>query len=165
MGAGDTLKLVGLDVDSMVRKGVIETINQKRRLAEIFILEHFDKKEEVKDLSGENPSSHYDGICPRGEPYDVKSSAILAHNRFIFWMFNFDNSHKDEIEWYYLLAFNEDYSELLHVWRIPAWDFMGSIEKGHIKIGINNVESMKQYEIIEKLRPIFNNWLGKIQKR
>lgn len=159
------LKLVGLDVDSIVRKGVIETVNQKRRLTEIFILEHFDKKEDVKDLSGENPLSHYDGICPRGETYDVKSSAIITSNRFTRWVFNLDNSHKDEIEWYYLLAFNEDYSELLHVWRIPAWDIVKSIEKGHIQIGINRVESMKQYEIIEKLKPIFNNWLDKIQNR
>ena len=160
----NALKLVCLDVDSMIRKGVIETIDQKRRLAEILILEHFDKKEEAKDLSGENPLSHYDGICPRGKPYDVKSSALLSHERFLFWRFNLDNYSKDEIEWYYLLAFDEDYSELLYVWRIPAWDFMEYIEKGHISIGINRVENMKQYEITEKIKPIFNNWLDKIQK-
>lgn len=85
------LKLVGLDVDSMVRKGVIETEDQKARLAEILVRDSFSK--ESIDLSGENKLSPYDGICPNGKVYDVKSSKVQS-----------------------LLAFNEDWTELLHAW-------------------------------------------------
>jgi hypothetical protein len=37
------LKLIGLDVDSTVRKGIVETYYQKARLSEIYVLEHFTK--------------------------------------------------------------------------------------------------------------------------
>lgn len=46
------LKLIGLDVDSIVRKGIVETYYQKARLSEIYVLGHFAKKD-AKDLSGE----------------------------------------------------------------------------------------------------------------
>lgn len=160
------LKLVGLDTDSMVRKGVVKTENQKARLAEIFVREHFDDVEKVVDLSGTNCDSPFDGICPKGKIYDVKSSK-LGNDRDR-WIFNILNIHKDEIEWYYLLAFNGDYSELLHVWRISAWEFMEDIENGYLHIGIgnnyiNNIENMKQYDITEKFMLLFKNWLDKIQ--
>lgn len=54
------------------------------------------------------------------------------------------------IEWYYLGAFNEDYSKLLHVWRIPAKDFGEEIQKGFLYINVNNTEKMKEYEITDK---------------
>jgi len=159
----NSLRLVGLDTDSMVRKGIIENYNQKARLAEVLVIKHFTGK--VMDLSGKNRSSPYDGICPKGEPYDVKSSRLLEN----YWYFNIRNVNKDEIEWYYLLAFNEDHSELLYAWRVPAWEFMNVIEKEGILIGANsdynyNLENMKEYIITDKLAPIFKDWLDKIQK-
>lgn len=156
----EALRLVGLDTDSMVVNGIVQTENQKGRLAEIFVREHFDDIENVVDLSGKNCNSPYDGICPTGKIYDVKSSK-LGNDRDC-WNFHILNVSKEEIEWYYLLAFNEDYSELLRAWRIPAWDFMESIGKCRILIGINNnyrynIENMKQYEITDRLLPVFKN--------
>jgi hypothetical protein len=157
-------KLVGLDIDSIVGNGIIETKDQKRRLSEILIREHFDDVEKGIDLSGENCNSPYDGICPNGQTYDVKSSAFyMGHYDFKIY-----NSYKDDIEWYYLLGFNKDYSGLKYVWRIPSWEFMESIENGHLKIYVindkrYNIENMKQYEITEKVMLIFKNWLDKIQ--
>lgn len=153
------LKLVGLDTSSMVRKGIIETNNQKARLAEIFVLDHFAEK--VTDLSGENWKSFADGICPNNQIYDVKSSALLeSSGRDYHWYFTLTNLRsneirRDEIEWFYLLGFDEDYSDLRHSWRIPG-DFT---DGNFMRIGINsnfiyNVENMKEYEITEKFKGI-----------
>ena len=144
------LKLVCLDTDSMIMKGIIKTDDQKARLAEILVREHFSGR--VIDLSGDNRNSPCDGICPKGEPYDVKSSKLYHNNR---WDFGLDNSSKNKIEWYYLLAFNEDYSKLEYAWRIPAWEFMEYIEKGRLTVYKSQIEDMKQYEIIDRLMPIF----------
>jgi len=134
----------------MVRKGIIETNDQKARLAEIFVLDHFT--ENVTDLSGENRKSFADGICPGNQIYDVKSSALYID----YWQFNLSNSRRDDIEWFYLLGFNEDYSELQYAWRIPLLNFK---DKYSIKIGISNdyaynIENMKEYEITEKFKNI-----------
>lgn len=158
------LKLVGLDTDSMVIKGFINTDNQKARLAEILVKEHFVEKDKVIDLSGVNYISPYDGICPKNQTYDVKSSKMLKD----YWVFSLANVNKDEIEWYYLLAFNEDYTKLMYAWRIDAWEFIKCIENGNICIGIginyeNNIENIKKYEISGKIKPIFENWLNNIK--
>jgi len=162
----NVLKLVALDTASMVRKGVVETENQKARLAEIFVREHFDDIEKVVDLSGKNRKSPYDGICPKGKIHDVKSSKL--RNDRDRWVFAINNVRKDEIEWYYLLGFNKDWTNLIHVWRIPTWEFMEDIDKGYLLIGIknnyiNNIENMIQYEITEKFMLLFKNWVDKIQ--
>lgn len=136
-------------------------------MAEILVKEHFAKKDKVTDISGENRGKHpYDGTCPNDEPYDVKSSKLYEYG---YWSFSLDNIDRDEIEWYYLLGFNKDYSELQHVWRIPAWDFIKDIEKGYMHIGINdnrkdNIENMKQYEITEKVMQIFKDWKDTIKE-
>lgn len=153
------LKLVGLDIDSTIRKGVVVTKQQKARLAEIFVKEHFAKKDKVVDLSGKNCNSPYDGICPNDMQYDVKSSKLYKYG---YWKFNIHNIYKEEINWYYLLAFNENYSEMIHAWRLPAIYFIEDIEKGWIYIGKYNIESMKQYEITERFVPLFENWLNQI---
>lgn len=155
----NALKLVGLDIDSTVRKGIVETNNQKARLAEIFVLGHFTEK--ATDLSGENWKSFADGICPKNQIYDVKSSAFYKDH----WQFNLSNSHRDDIEWFYLLGFNKDYSELQYVWRIPFFDFK---DKDSIRIGFSNdytynIENMKGYEITEKFNDIDFNFLNEIQ--
>lgn len=140
------LKLVGLDVDTMVRKGIIETSIQKGRWFEILVKEHFEN--ESKDLSGENSHSSCDGICPTGQKYDAKSSRLHKDG---YWYFKINN---EETEWYYLGAFNEDYTKLLHVWLIP-WNFT----ENFMRIGISNnykytIENMKEYEITDKFLKI-----------
>ena len=126
-----------------MKRGYIETSFQKGRLGEIFVLDHFN--EIGSDLSGENMNSPCDGICPKGYNYDVKTSH-LSENR-LHWRFHLDNFNIDEIEWFYLLAFNEDYTKLLFAWRIPALDLMKDIEKGLIDIYFNNIKNFKEYEI------------------
>lgn len=119
-------------------------------VAEILVLDHFRQKDKVIDLAGENCLSPYDGICPNGQRYDVKNFVL-------------DNSEKDKIDWFYLLAFNEDYSEILHVWRIPTWDFMMYLEKGRFWVCMDLIDKMKRYEITERFIPVFENWLNNIK--
>lgn len=92
----NVLKLVGLDVDSIVDKGVLETNQQKARLAEIKVINHF--KQRPIDLTGENCNSSCDGICPNGKTYDVKSSKIYTGG---YYRFTTRNKYKEEIELYY----------------------------------------------------------------
>lgn len=158
----NALKLVGLDTDSMIRKGIIGTDNQKARLAELLVLEHFSEK--AQDLSGNDWKSPYDGKCPNGMNYDVKSSGLHKDK---YYQFNLDNACKDEIELYYLLGFNKDYSKLEHAWRISTLDFM---DECYILIGIignysYNTENMKEYEITEMLRYIDFNYLDSKQEK
>jgi hypothetical protein len=143
------LILVGLDVDSMIEKGIIETTQQKGRLAEIKVVNHF--KQHPIDLAGDNQNSPWDGICPNNQIYEVKSSKLYIGG---FYNFRIYNRYKEEIEIYYLLGFNEDYTKLNHGWRIP-----GEIVETDcfiIKLGMYsrgyNIKNMKQYEITDKFR-------------
>lgn len=142
-------KLVGLDTETMVKKGVLDTSDQKVRLAEKIILEHFEKN--PVDLSGENCRSHCDGICPNGKTYDVKSSILV---RGIYWQFDTDNKYKEYIEIYYFLAFNKDYTKLEYAWRIPG----EIVESDNFYVGMHggkfNIGNMIEYEITDKLDKI-----------
>lgn len=144
------LKLVELDVDSMVKKGIIETDNQKARLAEIKVKNHF--KIHPVDLAGENCKSPWDGICPNGMNYDVKSSKLYFKGNYKFAT---RNKYKEEIEIYYLLGFNEDYTKLNYGWRIPGeivdkdWFNVGSSSKSKF-----DIDDMEKYNITDKLTNI-----------
>jgi hypothetical protein len=146
----NALKLVELDVESMVRKGIVETDQQKARFSEIIIRDNFVNPS--IDLAGKNQCSPCDGICPNGKTYDVKSSGLHCDTQYIF---RTNNKHKEEIEIYYLLGFNENYTELMYAWRIP-----GEIaEKDNFIVGLKsrakfNVRNMKQYDITEELREV-----------
>jgi len=147
----NALKLVELDVESMVKKGVIENEYQKGRLGEIIVRDHF--KQHPVDLAGENCLSPCDGICPNGKTYDVKSSKFYTDRTR--WDFQIRNKYKEEIEIYYLLGFNEDYTKLDYGWRIP-----GEMAEGyHFYVGLNpdykfNIENMKEYDITHKINGI-----------
>lgn len=150
-------KLIGQDLDSMIRRGIIGTNNQKARLAEIFVLEHFVDEGAI-DLSGENRDSSIDGICPNKLMYDVKSSKLHKDK---YWSFLIDKGK--DIDFYYLLAFNEDWTELLQVWRIP-WNFVD--ESKFYYIGLNsdyeyNLENMGKYEVTVKFMDVFENWIDR----
>lgn len=143
------LKLVGLDVGSMVRKGVVETTQQKGRLFELYVLEHFIER--PIDLSGDNCNSPLDGKCPEGQTYDAKSTALVYGH----WQFRLASLYRKDIEWFYLGAFSKDYKKLLHVWRIPG----NFIDGDYIKIGIcsnyrYNIENMEEFEITDKFKDI-----------
>jgi hypothetical protein len=152
----NALKLVGLDVDSMVKKGVLETKQQIGRFGEILIRDHFDNPS--IDLAGKNCNSPCDGICPNDKNYDVKSSGLRDDVRYIFGI---NNKHKDEIEIYYLLGFNKDYTKLDYGWRIPG----EIVEKDLFYVGLNErsrtkftVYNMEEYDITEKLREILDKY-------
>ncbi len=142
----NALKLVGLDVDTFVKKGILDTIDQKARKAEIMVMNHF--KNNPVDLSGYNKTSPCDGICPNGKTYDVKSSSLLEHKGWLYWLFNIKNRYKEIIEIYYFLAFNIDYTKLKYAWRVPR-----EMVKKDYYISISRAESsdMKEYEITNKL--------------
>jgi hypothetical protein len=150
----NALKLVELDTESMIKKGIIATNNQKGRFAEILVRDHF-KKNPV-DLAA-NHSSPCDGICPNGKVYDVKSSALHSN----YYQFGVRRHGKevidDKIEIYYLLGFNVDYSELMYAWRIYSIDIT---HRDSIYVGLNDsraeftVENMKEYDITENIREI-----------
>ena len=150
----NALKGAGLDTDSMVRKGIVKTNNQKARLAELKVLHHFKNK--PIDLAGENCKSPCDGICPNGKTYDVKGSRSYKGDHYSF---RTKNKHKDEIEIYYLLGYNEDYTILEHAWRVPGEmvdSYYFYIAKIGNKGGIENIESMKEYEITDKIIEVIN---------
>lgn len=152
----NALKLVGLDTDMLVKNGILENETQKGRFAEIIVRDHF-KKNPV-DLSGNDFKSYCDGMCPNGQIYDVKSSKlhIGERNRWSFGTQNKDKGDDIEaIQWYYFVACNEDYTKILHIWRVP-----GEIVEGDIfYVGIDrgykfNLENMKEYDITEKMTDI-----------
>jgi len=146
----NALRLVKLDVDSMVRKGTVKTTHQKGRLFELHVLTHFNEK--IKDLSGENCNSPIDGVCPTGQLYDAKSVGLIRKQ---FWAFNLESFYRSIIEWFYLGAFDKNYNTLLHVWRIPG----NFVDVDNIKIWIGknrkyNEENMKDFEITYKFKGI-----------
>ncbi len=151
----NTLKLVGMDLDTIVKQGNLKTIDQKARYAEIKVINHF--KQHSIDLSGKNKKSPCDGICPNGLSYDVKSSKF--YKEYKRWTFNMGNKNKDKIEIIYLLAFNEDYTKLEYAWRITGWM---AIEKGTFQVGLSSsyefhIENMKEYNITDKLRDMLES--------
>lgn len=153
----NALKLVGLDIESIVKKGILVSKQQKGRFAEIIVKDHF-KKYPI-DMAGENCMNPYDGICPAGNIYDVKSSGLHIKNGGIYWIFGTNNKHKDDIEIYYFLAFNEDYSELMRIWRVPG----EIIEKNYFEVGLRhsyefNIENMKEYDITNKIKEVLNRY-------
>ncbi len=151
-GLQKALKLVGLDIDTLYKKGLLkpETNQQKGRLFELIILYHFE--ENPIDLSGEKIGSSCDGICPNGKIYEVKSSKLYDKEN---WKYNTRNKEKENIEIFYFGAFNEDYSKLLYVWRVP-----GELVEGDVfRIGMShhgkfNIENMKEFDITDKILEI-----------
>ena len=150
----DALKMVGLDVEAMVKRGIIKTPDQKARISEIIIRDHF--KTNTVDLAGENCNSPCNGICPNGKTYDVKSSKLRKeHKRYEF---NIHNKYKEEIEIYYFLVFNdEDYTKLRYAWRVPG----EIVEKNYFQVGLNSwsrgytIDNMKEYDITDKFESLF----------
>ncbi len=140
------LKLAGLDVDSMIKKGVM-LYNEyyKSRWFEIQVKNLFP--DGSIDLSGENQNSFCDGICPKGHIYDVKSSKLYDDKCYIF---STKNKFREEIEYYYLGGFSSDWSRLEYSWRVPG----EIVERDHFIVNLMsgrfNIGNMEEYEITEK---------------
>lgn len=142
----NALKIVGLDDESLVKKGILDTNNQKGRFGEIIIRDHF--KNHPIDLAGENHNNPCDGICPNGKTYDVKSTKL----RKTYYQFGINNKYREEIEIYYFLAFNEDWTKLDYGWRVPG----DIVEDSSFLVGISprskfTIDDMEEYDITENL--------------
>lgn len=151
------LKSVEFDVDTTTKHGIVVNNTQKSRLAEIIVRDHF--KQHPIDLAGANCGSPCDGICPNGKFYDVKSSKLYEGE---YYHFGTDNKCKEDIEIYYLLGFNEDWTKLDYGWRI----YGEMAESSDLYIGMNNrsrakfnIENMRNYDITDKLKDIFGKKL------
>lgn len=87
-GLQKALKLLELDIDTLYKKGLLKpgANQQKGRLFELIVLDHFEKN--PIDLSGNDNSSSCDGICPNGKIYEVKSSKLYNKE---YWKYNIRN--------------------------------------------------------------------------
>lgn len=139
------LILAGLDVDLDGKQGD----KYRSREAEVKVINHF--KECPIDLSGENAGSPFDGICPNGLIYDVKSSRLHRY-RGDFYQFGTHNKYKEHIQIYYLLALNDDGS-IKYVWRIPGEIAeTNSLRVGFSSDGKFNIKNMEKYNITDKFK-------------
>lgn len=152
----NALKLTGLDAESTIKRGIIVTNDQRARLAEIAVRDSFNNPS--IDLAGENSRSPCDGICPNGKTYEVKSSGL---SKDLCWHYNVHNKYKEEIEYYYILAFNEDWTNIMYAWRIPG----EMIGKDRFRIWLDSrsrgeftVENMKEFDITEKIREVLKRY-------
>ncbi len=86
---------------------------------------------------------------------------MLTIGKWSGWVFGTTNRDKDDdrdaIQWYYFAAFNEDYTQLSYVWRVPG----EMIEKSSFHIGMYggklNIENMKEHDITIKFKKIVEN--------
>lgn len=157
-GWNDALKLLGLDIDTTTKQNILQSTNHKGRLFEIRVIDAFTNK--PIDLSGDNHGSPCDGICPNGKIYDAKSARLYEDK---YWPFIIKNKYKEEIELFYLGAFNKYYTELLYVWRIPG----EIVEDNYFYVGIRNnykfnIENMAKYDITDKFKNLPNIVVAKI---
>ena len=143
----NALKLAGFDADTLVKKGILNCTYHKGRLFEIIVNKSF--KNDSSDLSGKNCNSPFDGICPKGYNYDAKSSKLVQGEtqNSKGWFFHFRNKHINEIQYFILGGFNEDYTKLLHVWMIPL-SFVNGREA--VYVGQSLINRFKKYEITDR---------------
>lgn len=145
-------ELISLDIDSVIKKGIIETTNQKGRSFELKVLKYLG--ENTLDLAKDSYNSPCDGIF-EDHTYDAKSSKL--HNGK-YWLLRFENMQKDFIQTYYLGLYDKNFEKLLYVLKIHACDFVKVIEKGYVYIGIVdsyyefNIDNMWQYNITEEFK-------------
>jgi len=149
----NALKLVGMDLDTRVMQGYLDTNQEKGRHAEINVINHF--MQHPIDLAGENCTSPCDGICPNGKTYEVKSSKLYIGGYYTYCA---NNKHKDSIKIYYFLAYNDD-GILRYMWRVPG----EIVENDYFYVSINDtrsrakftVENLKEYNIIDKYKATY----------
>lgn len=150
----NALKMAGLDRDILIKKGIINNTNDKGRLFELCVKEHFEK--ESTDLAGEKHTNPYDGICPTGQKYDAKSCAIRKE---IYYFFRLKKLVRNC--WYYLGGYSKNYEELSYVWRIYGSNIEDMLqEKDGIYIGISNsskhnIINMKKFDITNRFKEVY----------
>lgn len=170
-GWQNSLKVLGFDIGSLVRRGIIKTNQQKGKFGIMLVVDYYKDITGMKDLTEEDYHSHHDVISSEGTG-DVKTSKFYVDENY--WIFGIDNIDVDEIEWFYLLAFNEDFTEFKYAWKIPNNEYFEEdvykeqiIVNGkyHSKDVKYDIENMKEYEITDMIRPIFEKWLENIKRQ
>lgn len=123
------------------------------RLGEVQTLSEF-KTGGAVDLSGDNRRSICDGICPKGELYDVKSSSLVQSYRggAWGWYFGITEEQLQQADYLFLRAYEDkDFAKPpKYKWRVPIE--LAECRKGIFiykdeNRGIYNVKNMKEYEI------------------
>ena len=135
-----------------------DTTVSRGRQGEMQTISEF-KTECVVDLSGENRNSTCDGICPKGDMFDTKSASPTKKHGYWGWIFFATISQLKEADYLFLRAYaDRDFTKRpLYVWRVPI-EFMNGRttifiykdKKYSRKIGMLNVENMKEYEILDE---------------
>lgn len=103
-----------------------------------------------------NRQSKFDGLCPKGKMYDVKSSKLhfLHSNSNYFWKFNSTEEQLNKSDYFFLGAYDAQHEKLMFMWRVDK-NFMRN--RKYINIGKdNNYEhntiNMKKYDITDKFK-------------
>ncbi len=142
----NAMKLADLDVDTVVKEGKIPSSYHKGRVAELLVFNSFKDKNNAIDLSGVNCNSIFDGMCPRGRSYDVKSAALTYNKKYPSsggWGFHFRNKEIEQIEYFYCVAVDEEYKILRYVWLIPREDLRNV--KDTLYVSLSRIHNYDKY--------------------
>lgn len=138
----------------MVGFSSIKNEVEKGRCGEVVVFNSFKNKEMAMDISGKNSQSYFDGICPNGKIYDVKSSSLncykstLKNKLYIYdgWGFKFNNKEKEKIEYYFLLGYDKNHEKLINSWMVPSYIIFPRISVT-IKNSEKSINKWKEYKI------------------
>ncbi len=139
--------------DEAKRAAGFDVVNSttKARQCESQVFNSF-KNSGAVDLAGENRSSPFDGLCPKGKLYDAKSSKLYMTGGVSFWKYVSTKKQLDEADYFFLGAYDENHKKLLFMWRVDR-KFMRN--RMYVNIGNNstyehNIINMKEYDITER---------------
>ncbi len=142
----NALRLAGLDADTLIKEGKTPSNYHKGRLAELLIFNSFKDKSKAQDLSGINCNNIFDGICPKGKNYDVKSAVLTYSKKYPSsggWAFHFRNKEIEQIEYFYCVAVSKDYTSLNYIWLIPRKDLENVNDT--LYISLSRIHSYDKY--------------------
>lgn len=142
----NALKLVGFDVDSVVKEGKLPSGYHKGRLGELLVFNSFKDKNKAVDLSGTNCNSIFDGLCPKGKSYDVKTASLVFNEKYIDsggFAFHLRNREIKKIDYFYLVAVDEEYTKVYYIWLIPRKDIENV--KDTLYISLSKVHTYDKY--------------------
>lgn len=131
--------------------------NIRGRLGEIQTINEF-KKEGAIDLSGIDRKSSCDGMCPKGELYDVKSASLRHYKQYQTnthdgwgWAYSISEKQLKGASYLFIRAYEtSDFSKQpKYKWRIPI-EILNNRKSLFIykngDYGRFNIKNMKQYE-------------------
>lgn len=140
----NALKKAGLDIT--------DNIVYNTRMAEEQQISEFKNEDTI--LSGQNRHSTCDGICPKGDMFDTKSSCLkLLWNNCYGWQFCFTIGQLLKAKYFFLRGYKDKFFSKppLHIWRVPV-KFIDNRRGIYILnddiTGQYNIITMKEYEVL-----------------